>query len=138
MALGEQIIPDERGKVVGVRVLPADGPGMNPIEITFQTQGTILGVGFANTGTVVSVPTEAGTLWGQGQGMAMTQDGEPISWTFQGLATVTGPNMAGRFRGSVIFQTPSSKLARLNSLCAVVEAEVDGQQQMTAKLWEWA
>jgi len=138
MALGEQIIPNEQGKVVGVRVLPADGPGLNRIELTFQTQGTILGVGFANTGTVVSTMTPAGGFVSQGQGVALTQDGEPVSWTFQAVGRPTGPNLAGTFRGSVFFQTPSHKLARLNTLCAVVEAETDPNQQMTARLWEWA
>ena len=73
-----------------------------------------------------------------GQGVALTQDGEPVSWTFQGVGRPTGPNLAGSFRGMVMFQTPSQKLGRLNSLCAVVEAETDPNQQMTARLWEWA
>src|SRR3989442_267765 len=137
MAIGEHIVPDEHGKVVGVRVLPADGTGLNRIELTFQTQGTILGVGFANTGTIVSTMTPAGSFTAQGQGVALTQDGEPVSWTFQGVGRPTGPNFAGTFRGIVLFQTPSQKLARLNTLCAVVEAETDTNQQMTAKLREW-
>ena len=67
-----------------------------------------------------------------------TVDGEPVSWTFQGVGQPTGPNFAARFRGSVFFQTPSAKLGRLNTLCAVVAAETDAQQQLAAKLWEWA
>src|SRR2546423_971824 len=99
MALGEQIVPDEQGKVTGVRVLPAEGSGLNRLELTFQTQGTILGVSFANIGTIVSTLTPAGGFLAQGNGLALTQDGEPVSWTFQGVGRPTGPNLAGSFRG---------------------------------------
>src|SRR5205823_3433649 len=108
----------------------AAGEGLNRIELTFQTAGTILGTKFSNTGTVVSSATPAGVLRSEGNGVAITVDGEIISWTFQGVGTPTGANLAGKFRGIVLFQTPSQKLARLNILCVVVEAETDEQQNM--------
>lgn len=134
--LGDQIIPDERGKVIGVRVLPPEGRGPR-IELTFQTTGTILGVKFANTGTVTSETRPSGILHAEGQGVALTEDGQPIVWTFHGLGKPSGPGLAARFTGSVRFETPAPRLAALNHTCAVVEAETDAEQRMTAKLWAW-
>ncbi len=135
--LGEQIIHDERGKVVGTRVLPSQlgqGPKM---ELTFQTTGKVLGMDFNNTGTLVSVPKSEGVLYVEGQGVVMTKDGGAATWTTQGVGQPTGPNMAASIRGTVLFETSSPKLARLNSMCVVVAAEVSESGDMSAELWEW-
>ncbi len=135
--LGEQIIHDERGKIIGTRVLPSQ-PGQGPkMELTFQTTGKILGMDFNNTGTLQSVPKSEGVLYFEGQGVVTTQDGDMASWNTQGVGRPTGPGMAATLRGTVFFQTSSNKLARLNSMCVVVEAEVDGSGNLSAKLWEW-
>ncbi|MBI4483679.1 MAG: hypothetical protein HY652_12420 [Acidobacteria bacterium] len=135
--LGEQIIHDERGKIIGTRVLPST-PGQGPkMELTFQSTGKILGIDFNNIGTVQSVPKSEGVLYSEGQGVVTTNDGGSATWTFQGVAKPTGPGMAASFHGSVFFHTASPKLARLNSMCVVVAAEVDGSGNMSAELWEW-
>lgn len=135
--LGEQIIHDERGKIIGTRVLPSQ-PGQGPkMELTFQTTGKVLGMDFNNTGTLQSVPKSEGVLYFEGQGVVTTEDGEMASWTTQGVGKPTGPGMAAILRGTVFFQTSSQKLARLNSMCVVVAAEVDGSGNMSAELWEW-
>jgi len=135
--LGEQIIHDERGKIIGTRVLPSQ-PGQGPkMEVTFQTTGKILGIDFNNTGTLQSVPKSEGVLYVEGQGVLTTEDGEMASWTTQGVGKPTGPGMAVTVRGTVFFQTSSQKLARLNSMCVVVAAEIDGSGNMSAELWEW-
>jgi hypothetical protein len=91
--LGENIIPDEKGKVTGLRVLPGDGQGPNRLELTFQTTGTILGTSVANTGTVVSTPKAEAVLSAEGQGIAMTQDGGMLPWKFHGVGI---PGQAAR------------------------------------------
>lgn len=135
--LGEQVIHGERGKVIGTRVLPSV-PGQGPkMELTFQSTGKILGMDFNNTGTVQSVPKSEGVLAAEGQGVVMTNDGGMARWTFQGITKPSGPGMAASFRGSVFFHTSSPKLARLNSMCVVVAAQVDENGNMSAELWEW-
>ena len=133
--LGENIVPDERGKVTGIRALPAEVQGPRT-ELTFQTKGKILGIEFSNLGTIQSTPKPGGVLYGQGQGVATTMDGEIVSWTFQGVVK-PGLGMAASVRGSVFFQTAHPKLARLNSMCALVEGEFDNEGNAKAKLWEW-
>ncbi len=124
--LGEQLIDDERGKIIGTRVCPSP-PGQGPkMELTFQSSGKILGMDFSNTGTLQSVPKSEGVLYFEGQGVVTTEDGETASWTTQGVGKPTGPGMAATLRGTVFFQTSFPNLARLNSMCVVVAAEVDG------------
>jgi hypothetical protein len=134
--LGENIVPDEKGKVVGARVLPGVGQGPNGLELTFQSTGTILGAKFANTGTVVSRPKAENTLSAEGQGIAMLEEGGMVSWTFQGIS-IPGAGGAGRFRGMTMFQSAPAKLSRLVGMCAVVEGETDATQNISVKLWEW-
>ncbi len=135
--LGEQIIHDERGKIIGTRVLPSQ-PGQGPkMELTFQTTGKILGMDFNNIGTLKSVPKSEGVLYFEGQGVVTTEDGETASWTTQGVGKPTGPGIAATLRGTVFFHTSSQRLARLNSMCVVVAVEIDGSGNMNAELWEW-
>ncbi len=134
--LGEQIIPDEQGKIIGTRVLPSK-PGQGPkMEMTFQTTGKILGMDFNNIGTIRSAPKSEGSLYFKGQGVVTTQGGDMASWTTQGVGKPTGPGAAD-IRGIVLFETSSESLARLNGMCVVVEAETDGSGNLSAKLWEW-
>ena len=107
------------------------------MELTFQTTGKILGMDFNNMGTLQSVPKFEGVLSFEGQGVVTTQGGEMASWTTQGVGKPTGPGMATSLRGTVFFQTSSQKLARLNTMCVIVEAEADENGNMSAKLWEW-
>ena len=64
LMLGENIVPDERGKVTGIRALPAEVQGPRT-ELTFQTKGKILGIEFSNLGTIQSSPKPGGVLYGQ-------------------------------------------------------------------------
>lgn len=130
MPLSEQIIPGERGKIIGTRVLPPPSGQGPKMEITFQSTGTILSEAFNNTGTVVSIPKSEGALSGEGQAVVMTGEGGMATWIFQGVVKPTGPGMAADFSGIVIFQTSSLKLAPLNSMCMVVSAGVDGDGNM--------
>ena len=120
-----------------MRVLPSQ-PGHGPkMELTFQSTGKILGMDFNNIGTLQSVPKSEGVLYFEGQGSVTTKDGEMAPWTTQGVGKPTGPGMATSLRGTVLFQTSSQKLARLNTMCVIVEAETDENGNLSAKLWEW-
>jgi hypothetical protein len=132
--IGDKIVENERGRVTGTRVLePEGGPA---VELTFQTTAKILGKDASNIGTVVSRPKADG-MFAEGRGIVTTTGGEMASWVFAGPVTITGPMPAGSFRGSVFFTTNSPGLARLNKICAVVEAQTDAEGNMSAELWEW-
>jgi hypothetical protein len=132
--LGE-LIGEGSGKVIGQRVLPPDSQGTK-MEVSFQQTGKILGVEISETGTYWSVMRQGGALYGEGQGIEMTKDGEVVTWTGNGLGR---PNGRGgiSYRGAIYYQTTSSKLARLNTVAAVFEFDVDEAGNAKAKVWEW-
>jgi len=133
--LGEKI-GESTGTVTGQRVLPSDGGGVK-IEVSFRAKGTILGVEVQEIGTYLSTMRQGGAVYGEGQGVLMTKDGESCLWTGSGLGKSTGRAMGASYRGILYFQTSSAKLARLNTTCVVFEYEVDENGNSRSQLWEW-
>ncbi len=133
--LGEQI-GEMSGQVTGMRVLPDEGAG-SKVEVSWQTSGTLLGAHMSAIATTVSVTRLNGTLFGEGQGVAMTDKGEAVTWRAQGVGRFTGHGMAVSWRGALYYQTTSERLARLNSIAGVYEFEVDQNGKTTDKIYEW-
>ena len=77
--LGDQI-GEETGKMTGFRVLDAEGPSA---EVSFRSQGKILGVDYQGRGTYSSAVQPGGFLFGEGQGIYMAADGM-AAWKGQG------------------------------------------------------
>jgi hypothetical protein len=130
--LGESI-GESRGKRTGRRVLST-----NPfkVEVSFETSGKLLGI---ETNEIVTYSSEArpdGSLYGEGQGVVITQGGDVATWKGQGVGKIVGGG-AVSYRGAVYYNTASPKLARLNSVAAVFEFEADADGNTHSKLWEW-
>jgi hypothetical protein len=107
------------------------------IELSFQESGKILGVEFSSIATVTTAAGPNGTIYGEGQALLTTKDGESISWKRMGICKRTGPGMAVSYRGAKAFQTFSQKLAKLNTMMIVFEAEADENGLGLHKHWEW-
>lgn len=133
--LGEQI-GDETGQVTGMRVLPDEGHGPR-VEVSFQQNGTLLGAHVTDNGTYTSVARPDGIMFGDGQGITRTEDGEVATWHGQGVGRFAGHGMAVSYRGAVYYQTTSDRLARLNGIAAVFEYETDESGKTTLKAFEW-
>jgi hypothetical protein len=133
--LGE-MVSEERGQLTGMRVLPSEA-GLPKVEVSYQAAGTLLGIHVTDMGTYISTARPDGTLFGQGQGIATTADGEAVTWKGQGIGHFTGRGSGVSWRGSLYFQTSSERLSRLNGLVAVFEDEVDEGDKMEVKTWEW-
>ena len=132
--LGEKIA-EETGKVSGQRVLPNPG-GPPKMETSIQCSMTLLGVKAKETGTYWSMMRPDGTLYGEGQGIVMGEDGSAASWVGQGVGTLKKDGSVS-YRGSVYYQSASPKWSRLNSVAAIFEHEVDSQGGIRSVLWEW-
>jgi len=125
---GEKI-GEESGKVISRRVLP--NPGGSPkMEISVQTNMTLLGVKARNTVTYCSVVRPDGTLYGEGQGIVMGVEGDLATFIGQGVGTIMKD-------GALYYQSSSSKWSRLNSVAAIFEHEVDTEGNVRSQLWEW-
>ncbi|SPE22065.1 conserved hypothetical protein [Acidobacteriia bacterium SbA2] len=132
--LGDKL-GEETGKVTVRRVLPSQGAGPM-METSFQAEGSILGVGHRTTGTYTSTLRPDGSLIGSGQGVVMNVEGGAASWVGQGVGVI-GKDGSVRYRGAIFYQTAFPKWARLNSVAATFEYDVDAQGNTKAQMWEW-
>ncbi|MEV7522306.1 hypothetical protein [Streptomyces sp. NPDC091371] len=132
--LGE-LIGEEQGETTGIRVLSTDG-GHAVLEASFQATGTLLGASAKDMGTYESVTRADGTLFGQGQGITMTADGETLSWHGDGVGHFTESGGVS-WRGAIYYETTAERFAQLNSIAAVYEFETDESGRITAKVYEW-
>lgn len=130
--LGEQV-SESTGKRLVRRVISVEPP---TAEVSFEDSGSILGVHVTGMGTYTSVVRPDGSIFGQGQGMNMTDDGEAVTWTGTGVGHF-GPGGSVSYRGMLFFRTASQKLARLNGSCGAFEYDVDPSGVTTSKVWEW-
>lgn len=130
------LLAEDQGKITGIRVLPSEGQSPK-VEVSFQAAGRLMGVEYTEMGTYQSVLTDAGVFRGCGQGILMTKDGETISWTGEGVGRPGGNGLAASWRGAVYYRTASQRLAKLNSVAAVFEHEVDEGGNLTSKVFEW-
>jgi hypothetical protein len=88
--------------------------------VSFEDSGTLFGVAVTGIGTYTSVIRADGSIYGHGQGLETTSDGEGITWTGTGIGKF-GPGGSISYRGMLFFRTTSQKLARLNNACGAFE-----------------
>jgi hypothetical protein len=131
---GEKIA-EQSGKITSQRVLPNPG-GPPKMETSFQASTTLLGVKAKEIGTYCSVTRPDGTVYGEGQGVIMGEDGSMATWIGQGVGTIKKDGSVS-YRGAVFHQSSSPKWSRLNSVAAIFEHEVDAQGNIRSQLWEW-
>ena len=130
--LGEQI-GETKGRRLVRRVISIDPP---TAEVSFEDAGQMLGIPTTGMGTYTSTIRPDGSVFGHGQGISMTQEGEAITWTGTGVGKF-GPGGSVSYRGMLFFQTASQKLARINNACGAFEYEVDASGDTISKIWEW-
>jgi hypothetical protein len=130
--LGDKI-GEATGKRIVRRVISVDPP---TAEVTFEDSGEMFGVPVTGMGTYTSVVRPDGSVFGNGQGVETTDEGEGLAWTGTGIGHF-GPGGSISYRGMLFFRTTSKKLARLNNACAAFEYEIDAKGTTTSKLWEW-
>ena len=102
-----------------------------------QQTGTLLGAHVNVMSSYVSVTRPYGTLFADGQGIAITDDGETATWRGQGIGRFTGRGGAVSYCGAIYYQTTSERLARLNGIAVVFEYESDDSGKTAAKAYEW-
>jgi hypothetical protein len=129
----KELIVESTSKRSGRRVVSIDPP---TTEVSFEDSGHLLGVPTTGTGTYTATILPDGSMFGHGQGVYMTQDGEGITWSGTGVGRF-GPGGSISYRGMLFFRTASQKLARINNACGAFEYEVDAAGAGVSKVWEW-
>jgi hypothetical protein len=85
--LGEQI-GEGHGKRTGRRVLSVDGGGFK-VEVAFESRGKMLGVEGFEVGTYWSENRKDGSLYGEGQGVFVSTEGETGTWKGSGVGKLS-------------------------------------------------
>lgn len=132
--LGDKVY-ETSGKVIARRVLPNPGGGPK-MEISIETNGTLLGIETTETATYWSAVRPDGSLFGEGQGILVGKGGQMATWVAQGVGTMKQDG-ATSFRGAVYYQSSSRDWSRLNSVAVVYEYEADATGSTRAQAWEW-
>ena len=132
--LGE-LIGEDIGKITAQRVLPSQD-GMPCMEISFETDGTMLGRHSHDIGTYTAVMQPDGTLRGEGRGIVTTEDGDVLTWSGGGVGTMAADGSVA-YRGAIYFRTAAERFARLNTCACVFEYDVDASGKAESKTWEW-
>lgn len=127
------LISETKGRRIVRRVL---GNSPAEVEVSFEESGAALGIPTTGIGTYTSTVQPDGSLFGSGQGIVMTQDGEAVTWTGTGIGKF-GQGGTVSYRGMLFFRTAGHKLARLNNACGAFEFEVDASGSTVSKIWEW-
>ena len=138
MALGDQI-GEASGRVTGTRVItPMVGTQQQVrIEVSFQGSGTLLGQDITDIGTYWQTLKAGGTLYGEGDVLYITGDGQSAHWRGFGVGRPTGPFPAGHFAVCGSAETDSQALGRLNEIATVTEYDVDQEGNYRYTFWEW-
>ena len=127
------LISESRGKRTVRRVLSSDPL---KVEVSFEEAGKIMGADYSGFGTYWSEVQPNGTLYGEGQGVYLTRDGEMVSWRGQGVGQIKAAG-AVSYRGSLYYRTASQKMSAFNSQVGVFEFEVDAEGNTQSKTWAW-
>jgi hypothetical protein len=133
--LGEKI-GEESGRVTGRRILEGDDYRFVKMEVSFETQGTILGRQGMNMGTYTVYERVPGQLYGEGRGIFMSSDGESGIWNGHGVGRMTGDGMGVAFASSIAIQA-SPGLSQLNGMLVIVEHTTDNEGNARSVLYEW-
>jgi len=135
-SLGKQIL-DERGNITAMRVIPGAEVQSLKVEVSFQAAGEILGIQATDIGTYSAVTRPDGLLYGEGQGIVTTKNGETAMWKGNGVGRPTGRGSGVGWRGAVYYQSSSERLQRLNRVAGIFEYETDENGNTCGKVYEW-
>jgi hypothetical protein len=131
--LGEQF-GELKGKITGQRVLDTEGPA---IETNVSATGNLAGSQVRVMLTYMGKSVSNGVLHGWGNGVVMSKEGDVVSYTGEAIGKIDSSGTV-RWRGSLFYKSSSNgKLASLNNLVVVLEAEIDAEGNFSEKTWEW-
>jgi hypothetical protein len=127
------LIGELKGKITGLRVLEAEGPTM---ETSLSFTGRITGPPATETETIVGRPVCPGVIHSKGQGVLMSGDSDMATYTGEATGKVTSSGT--KVRGVIFFRVVlTGKLAFLSNVVGVFESEIDAEEKVIQKIWEW-
>lgn len=107
------------------------------METSVAANGNFVGSQVNVTLTYTSKLVTNGVVYGWGNGVLMTTDGDMATYTGEAIGKIASSGMSVGVGLYFTILTTSGKLASLSNLVAVLEAEVDAQGDFSEKTWEW-
>jgi hypothetical protein len=104
---------------------------------TYIANGTLANIGnVTNNGFILTTPLASGLLYGEGQGVLTTKDGETATYTFQFVGSLAAGGQAPH--GSWYIHTNSTgKMAALNNMVGITHSEIHDDGKFSTRVWEW-
>ncbi|MEU6661956.1 hypothetical protein [Streptomyces sp. NPDC046821] len=130
------LLGEEQGQTTGMRVVPTDGTLHPAMEVSFQAAGTLLNKAVSDVGTYESILRPDGTLFGEGQGISMTHEGESVTWHGLGVGHF---NESGgvNWRGAIFYETTADAFAELTGTVGVFEFDAEESGKVHGKIYGW-
>jgi hypothetical protein len=105
--------------------------------VSLQGSGTLLGQDVTNIATYWQTLRPGGILYGKGELLYITSDGESAHWRGFGVGRPTGPFPAGHFAVCGSAESESQALGRFNEIATVIEYDVDQEGNFRYTFREW-
>ncbi|HEX2409341.1 MAG TPA: hypothetical protein VHJ38_19230 [Nitrososphaeraceae archaeon] len=104
---------------------------------TYNANGTLKDVGnVTNTGLIITKPLSNELIYGQGQGVLQSKDGEQATYTFQFIGSLKegGQPPHGSW---FIYTNSTGKMAFLNTMVGITYSEIGKEGEFSTKVWKW-
>jgi hypothetical protein len=105
------------------------------VEVSFEETGKLFGADGMNMGTYTATTKPDGSLEGIGEGVFATLEGEYVTWRAIGVGRFVEAG-AVHYSGALSYSTTSAKLAKLNSIAAMFEFDVDAAGKTRSKIYD--
>ena len=132
-----RIIIWNKSRLTGSRILNADE---YKIEHSLTHEGKLKDIEITILGAFWAIPTGKNVIYGEGQGIITTKDGEATASFREYRIGHSKGQVGASFRGSVFYKSSIStngKLSFLNDKIGVFETEINESGISTEKVWEW-
>jgi len=132
--VGEKI-GEGNGARTGRRVICTE-PNFK-VEVSFEDTMSLMGAAGMNIGTYTTSTKPDGSLDGFGEGVFATLEGEFVTWKGMGVGHFREGG-AVHYTGVLSYSTKSAKLAKLNSIAAMFEFDVDAAGKTHSTIYDSA
>lgn len=104
---------------------------------TYTANGTLKDVGnVTNTGLIITKLLSNELIYGQGQGVLQSKEGEEATYTFQFIGSLKegGQQPHGSW---FIYTNSTGKMAFLNNMVGITHSEIGKDGEFYTKVWKW-
>lgn len=119
-----------------MRVLSSDANGTT-MEVSLRLSGTIRGVAETTIWTYTMLTRADGSVYGPGEGVMTTQDGDVVTLIGAGSSRPTAAGDSTRFRTMLHPHSASATYADLKGAALAGEYDVAPDGSAVNKCWEW-